>query len=293
MSKGCTAKPRFEGWYLKHQNESETIALIPSIHTNKRGEGSASLQIITEKGSYQVSYSPNTFQASRSRFFVRVGRCVFSERGCRLHCQTPDLHLEGILRYGGFLPPQYDAMGPFRFVPFLQCRHHVLSLRHRVDGKVQLNGRDFVFHNGVGYVEGDSGVSFPRRYLWTQCGWDGNSVMLSIADVPICGREFPGCIAIVHWKGQEYRLATYRGVRILHAGKHGALIRQGEYSLLVQLLEANAQILRAPLQGGLERAIRESAACRVRFRFMRMREVLFDAVSPMASYECEWEDSNE
>ena len=37
----------FEGWYLKHQQGNDTIALIPAVHMDGKGDTSASIQVVT------------------------------------------------------------------------------------------------------------------------------------------------------------------------------------------------------------------------------------------------------
>jgi hypothetical protein len=72
----------FEGWYLKHQNEAETVAFIPAFHADHKGEASASLQIITGHGKFHLDFPARAFSAKRDQFEVRIGDCVFSQRGC-------------------------------------------------------------------------------------------------------------------------------------------------------------------------------------------------------------------
>ena len=104
-------------------------------------------------------------------------------------------------------------MGPFRYVPFMQCRHSVFSMRHPVDGILSINGTPYEFQNAIGYMEGDRGYSFPTKYAWTQCSFPDGALMLSIAEIPFGGFHFTGIIGIVHLRRKEYRLATYLGAK--------------------------------------------------------------------------------
>jgi hypothetical protein len=91
-------------------------------------------------------------------------------------------------------------MGPFRFVPLMECRHSVLSMSHSLSGSLRLNGKSVCFNGGVGYIEGDRGHSFPRRYIWTQCNWREESpcsLMLSAADIPFAAGTSAGIIGVV------------------------------------------------------------------------------------------------
>lgn len=278
----------FEGWYLKHQNSESTVALIPAFHVDEAGRRSASLQVITGEGSYNACFPIRKFHACQNRFSLRLGESAFSEHGCRLSLQTNSLRVEGALRYGAFTPPAGDIMGPFRFVPFMQCRHSVFSLSHTVSGRLSVNGKQYQFQNDIGYMEGDRGSSFPNRYLWTQCGWRGNCVMLSVADIPFGGTSFTGCIGVIYFGGREYRIATYCGVKLLHLGEKAVLLRQGELSLLVELLESSARPLRAPQLGGMTRTVHESAACLAHYRFKIGNQTQFDFTSDKASFESDW-----
>ena len=67
----------FEGWYLKQQTESKSIALIPSFHADADRQISARLQIITEDRSLVATFSSVTVDVKRNHFFVRMGNCIF------------------------------------------------------------------------------------------------------------------------------------------------------------------------------------------------------------------------
>ena len=278
----------FEGWYLKQQNQAETVALIPAFHTDSTGKASASLQAITNTQSYKIDFPAEMFHADREKRSVHLGGNVFSERGCRLDVKTADCTIEGRLRFGALTPPAGDIMGPFRFVPFMECRHSVFSLRHPVSGELAVNGKQYLFENGSGYMEGDRGRSFPRRYLWTQCNWAGNSLMLSAAEIPYAGRSFTGCIGFLFLNGKEYRIATYCGAKLLSVGNDKVSLKQKDLTLNIHLLEENGLSLRAPQSGSMARTVRESVSCRVHYVCSRKNETLFDFIGEQASFENNW-----
>ena len=109
--------------------------------------------------------------------------------------------------------------------------------------------------------------------------------MLSIAVIPFGKLRFTGCICAIVLNGQEYRIATYRGVRIQSWSQKGAVIIQGKYRLEVQLLDQKAQPLRAPADGDMSRTIHESLCAKVRYRFWRAGELLFDHTDTHAGFE--------
>ncbi len=277
----------FEGWYLKQQTGNKSIALIPSFHADADKKISARLQIITDQRSLVVTFSSIIVQVKRNHFHIRMGSCIFSDRGCHLSIKEQGINLKGKLCYHSMTRPAYDIMGPFCFLPGMQCRHSIFSVNHRVDGKLTLDGEDYLFKNGTGYIEGDRGHSFPDKYLWTQYN-DGNiSIMLAAASIPILGLSFCGCIGIVWLKGKEYRIATYLGAKVIYADKKKIIVRQKGSVLSVQLIKGATHSLQAPVQGNMDRTIHESLACTVNYRFTRHGKVLFESVCHNASFEAD------
>ena len=281
--------PYFEGWYLKHQTrEGAALALIPACHIDGTGRRSASLQVIADGQSWWLAYPDTEFRAFEGMFCVQMGYSLFTEREMCLYIQQDGLSLHGTVGYGPFTPLNSDIMGPFRFLPAMECAHGVISMGHPLEGKLALNGKRLDFSGGVGYIETDRGRSFPGAYLWTQCVWQGDrpgSVMLSVATIPMAGGQFTGCICAVLYGGREYRLATYRGVRVEQCSRSGAEIRQGRYRLTAELLEGKGCPLRAPTEGVMGRTIHESLRSTVRYRFWDGKTLLLDHTDRCAGFE--------
>ena len=275
----------FCGWYCKCQNGTQTVAFIVAYHIQNNIQ-SCSLQVITDDGAWNVNYPFAQFHMDENG--VTMGSNRFTRQGCHVEVDTQDLKLAGDLTFGEFSPIAYDIMGPFRYVPFMQCRHSVFSMKHRVDGKLTLNGVDVVFDDGICYIEGDRGHSFPKDYLWTQCCFEGGSVMLSVADIPFCGIHFTGVISAIHYQGREYRLATYLGARAAKIRDGEVVVKQGKKILTVKRLEEKGHPLAAPVAGGMNRTIRESAACKIYYHYQENGETIFEFVSDMAAFEYEY-----
>ena len=278
--------PCFAGWYFKHQTKTgRALALIPAMHVDAAGRRSASLQVIAEGQSWWLEYPASKFHAAEKPLQIRLGQNAFSRAGIQLDIEQEGLSLHGALRYGPFTPLKSDIMGPFRFLPGMECSHGVFSMGHTLEGSMTLNGEKLDFSGGLGYIESDRGRSFPSAYLWTQCVWPGGSLMLSIADIPLPVGRFTGCICVVICRGREYQLATYRGVRIEQWSDTGAVIRQGKYRLTAELLEGQACPLRAPSAGRMDRTIRESLCAKMRYCFWSGETLLFAHTDENASFE--------
>ena len=275
----------FCGWYYRCQSEKHTMAVIPSIH--RAGvDKYCSIQLITDTDAYSLRLPIGEYQ--KDGVCIRMGTNFFTPTGIRLDIETETWSANGNIRFGPFTPLRRDIMGPFQFVPFMQCRHSIYSLRHRVDGVMVINGSTYSFHEGLGYMEGDRGRSFPKSYLWTQCSFPRGAVMLSVADIPIGKISFTGVIAVVYLDGKEYRLATYLGAKAVKISPEEIVIRQGRTTLTVLPKNVGGQNLFAPEQGRMGRFIREQLSCEIRFRFEKDGTILLDLDAANAALEYEY-----
>ncbi|MCL2843565.1 MAG: tocopherol cyclase family protein [Oscillospiraceae bacterium] len=270
---------RFEGWYYKHQANGKSLALIPG-----RAEDTAFVQVVTDACAYHVTYP---LSAYRRGDVLRVGGNVFSSDRVKLDIQAPQLSLTGEIVYENLTPICGDIMGPFRWFP-MECRHGVLSMRHTLHGGCVINGETQDFTGGQGYIESDSGRSFPKGYTWVQCNdFTDCSIMAAVARIPFYGLRFWGCICVVWLDGREYRLATYQGVKIAACRPGFLELKQGKHCLTITVDDPGGHALQAPRLGKMSSVIKENIACPAHFRFMEGQRVVFEGKSNLASYEYE------
>lgn len=267
-------KNGFEGWYFKHQLGNNVVAFIPGIASS-----GAFVQVISAAGSKHYKISKLTKQ----RNSIQADRCLFSMRGCSI--DLPGIH--GKMKYSNLTPLSSDIMGPFQYLP-MQCRHGVLSMDHRLSGKINIDGSCICFDGGNGYIEKDSGTSFPRSYQWLQCNAFSQpcSLMISIAHIPFCGTSFTGCICAITYQQHEYRLATYHGVRIHVATEHHITLSQNNLLLDIELSASKqGHALRSPVCGSMSGTIREYHNAMIHARLWENNHLVFDLSSPNATYE--------
>lgn len=264
----------FEGWYFKHQSGGDVVAFIPG-----RAESGAFVQMICADGSRQFEVP----ELSAGPEGIRAGHCLFSREGCVIDLPG----VSGELRYGKLTPLKSDIMGPFRFFP-MECRHGVISMAHTMSGSLVIDGVRHDFSGGKGYIEKDSGISFPSAYLWLQCVdfQEPCSILVSCARIPLCGLSFRGFICAVVFRGREYRLATYTVARVCAAGaEHVCLAGSGLFLEVDVKPSEKGHELRSPVCGQMTGIIRESSSAALRARLWENGEPVFDLRSANASYE--------
>ena len=272
VNKGAFLLPYFKGYYFKHQKDGETVAFIPGI-----SEQGAFIQVLTPGKSECFHFTDITFGKT-----IRIGNNTFSTKGVRISLPC----ISGCIRYGRLTPLRSDIMGIFRFFP-MECRHVIISMRHTLSGSLIIHGKKFDYDKGIGYIEGDSGHSFPKKYIWIQANDlpQEGSLSLSIAAIPFCGFHFRGVIAVLMLQGREYRFATYLGARIMIQNKK-ILLRQGFYTLTVQLLSrGNGYPLAAPSQGRMSGIVREDNHACICIRLWEKSRLLCHLTSNHAGYE--------
>ncbi|MFP4562108.1 MAG: tocopherol cyclase family protein [Spirochaetia bacterium] len=272
----------FEGWYLKHvtADGSDSLALIPGISLDRRpGEDRSCsfIQVIhgAEGRTWWLEYPDSEFSLSRRSFEIGVGDSRFGLDGLSVTASGAGIEIAGELRYSN--PVEYPVtllspgiMGPYRFVPFMECYHGVVSVDHQLEGSIALNGRTIDFSGGRGYIEKDWGSSFPEAWIWAQCNTfsrgDGASFMFSLAKIPWMGRYFLGFLCFFYENGTFHRFTTYTkaGIsRIDYDGRRlAARIRGGKgeegCELVFEAVKRRFGDLKAPNRGGMSRTIKES-----------------------------------
>ena len=271
----------FEGWYYKHHANGKSLALIPG-----RASDHAFVQVVTAARAYHIAYP---LSAYRTDGILQVGDNIFSCAGIKLDIRHPELTLSGEVTYSGLVPIPGDIMGPFRHFP-MECRHGILSMNHSLHGTLTLDGGPTDFTAGRGYIESDSGRSFPRAYTWVQCNAFETdcSIMAAVARIPFYGLRFRGCICVIWLRGRAYRLATYNGTKIIRCQPGVIELKRGKYQLSVTIEPREGHRLKAPRAGKMEHIIRENLSCPARFRFTEGTHILFDEHSSHASYEYEY-----
>ena len=275
----------FCGWYFRCQSDRQTLAVIPSVH--RTGDSDfCTIQLITNSEAYNLHLPYSAFQKRDDH--ITIAGNHFGPDGIMLDIQSDEFRASGCVKFGVLTPLRYDIMGPFHFIPFMQCRHSVFSLHHAVNGELTINSVSYPFQNAIGYIEGDRGYSFPNKYLWTQCSFPRGAVMLSVADIPMGKFHFTGVIGVVYLDGKEYRLATYPGAKAAKISPEEIIIRQGKAVLTVSPRTTGGLALLAPINGNMDRHIREQLSCAVHYRFEKNGKLLLDLAASNAALEYEY-----
>lgn len=300
---GHRRKAYYEGWYFKCASaDGETrFALIPGVALAKDAQDAeAFIQYIdgntgeTDWYSFPIS----AFSYSQQRFEIRIGANYFSGDSVHVEVGEGESRLEADLRFAGLHPWPVrlfspGIMGPYRFAPGMETCHGLVSLHHRVDGRLRHGSLVSAWTNGLGYCEKDWGSSFPRSYVWMQTNdfkTDTASFMCSIATIPYLGRQFTGFLGFFWYQGTLYRFATYTHAKLeglkIEENEVGFRIRERKFRVEVTGSRTTSGQLMAPNDGHMQRRISESLDARIQVRLTdRDGKVLFEGVGKNAGLE--------
>lgn len=268
-------KNYFEGWYFKMvaQDGESKISIIPGVSFSKKGnDNHAFIQIIDGKSreTYYKRFHINDFQFSDTRFAVQVGDNFFSKDSIILNIQDDSLSLLGkvYMTNQADLSPNKEKnkkiMGIFRFTPFMQCYHGVVSLKNDLEGIITLNGKSHHFHQGFGYIEKDWGSSMPSAWIWMQTNSfqsKNTSFMLSIANIPWMGSHFTGFLGFFLHNNEVHRFGTYNNSKLtidtISQNEVSIILKSKRQTYYILAKQNGSGSLIAPTNGSMDRHISE------------------------------------
>tara|TARA_B110000003_G_C16641496_1_gene530362 strand:- start:159 stop:1127 length:969 start_codon:yes stop_codon:yes gene_type:complete len=265
----------FEGWYYKlvSQNQQHALALIPGIAMDTSGQKQAFIQLLDGKnlkGTYH-KFHAKQFKPTAKKHALKIENNFFSEK--MLVLDLPNI--KGELFFDNLKPWSNSffspgIMGPFSFVPFMDCYHGVLSMNHSIKGRLDFNGESLSFDNGKGYMEKDWGHSFPEGYIWMQSNHfakKDTSVKVSVAKIPFLKSSFIGHIAGLLINGKLIEFTTYNGTKLntCKVSHENVQIEMQNryYKLKINAKREKATSLAAPISGFMTGRIEESMNAKI------------------------------
>jgi hypothetical protein len=293
-------KNYFEGWYFKHVSAEldNVFSFIPGISLNESDPHSF-IQVIngaTGESDY-ITYPLSDFSWKRNRLFLKIGNSVFTDKYISLDIKSDSMTVSGQIDYQNVIryPVKLFSpgiMGWYSFIPFMECKHGVISVNHDLKGRLTINNESVDFNYGKGYIEKDWGSSFPESYLWIQANNfnDHNtSLHFSVAKIPWLGKYFIGFIAYIYYNSKFYLFSTYNNSFI-------SQLTRSDDSIFIVIEHKNRMLkisagksftggLKAPATGNMTRNIRESIDARVSIALYSEKKVIYTDSSSRAGME--------
>jgi len=277
------SKRYFEGWYYKvlDSSEKKAFAFIPGIAMDKAGNKHSFIQILNGKKltSEYYKYDFNEFRTENNNFKIKIADNSFSSHSINLDLPN----IKGELNFSNIVPwpsKWYSPgiMGPFSFIPFMECYHGILSMDHSIEGTLSVNNRSIDFTGGRGYIEKDWGHSFPSSYFWMQTNHfsnEGISLKVSVAKIPWLGYSFVGFIAGLWMYDRLFQFTTYNSTKLIKSyadlEKVELVLENSKYRLEIIAHRQEATELAAPISGFMHGRIEESMTAKIEVKLTDLK----------------------
>ena len=262
-------KNRFFGKYYKFiSDDNHVFACI--ISTANEGD---MLQIITDSGSFYIN-DPHSIKVDNNELIFNVNQ--------------EDISITGRLLLSDYHPLKKKVMGPFTYLP-LECKHDIYSMKHQVNGTLLINDKEHHFTNALGYIEGDKGKNFPKKYVWYNSLKDDCTLTFAVATIPLLGFiRFIGILCFIKTKDKEYYLCTYNGAKLKKIDETCIIIKKGKLKLELSFSLKDGHSLKAPIKGNMYRYIKESITTPTSYRLSYKEETLIENKDDLSSLEFMW-----
>ncbi len=291
-------KNYFEGWYFKNTSIQKGVSFIPGINIDDTGT-KAFIQIITNNMSYFVNYKMNNFKFNDNPFCIKIGNNSFSKEDININIEdkSQNLKIYGNIKFSNsknintniFAP---NIMGPFSYIPFMECNHAIISIENTINGFININDETIQFNNNKGYIEKDWGCSFPKSYIWCQGNnfqKSNSSFMFSIADIPFKLYTFKGIICDLLIDNKEFKFTTYNKAKLVECNiredSFNITFKRTPYLLNIKSKDNKGLKLVAPVKGKMTKDIFESICASVQVTLKKEKEIIFSDTSNMCGLE--------
>lgn len=262
-------KNRFYGKYYKIISDNNYVLAFILSYSN----GGDMIQIITPDGSYYIDDTKSI---------------LVNDNIITFNVNANDITITGKIELGELSPLKSKVMGPFTYMP-LECKHAIYSMRHTVNGTLYINGKIYTYSNSLGYIEGDKGRSFPKKYIWYNSLLNESTVTLAIATIPILKIfKFIGLLCFIKFKDKEYKICTYNFGKVKEISDNRIIIKKGKYKLILEFNLSGGHDLKAPINGNMDRFVKESITTKTKYKLMHKNEVIVENDDNLSSLEYMW-----
>ncbi len=266
-------KHYFEGWYFKQvtKDQSYTFSFIPGVSIVEN-DPHAFIQIMNgfTHGTDYIRYPFDEFSWDKKKLLLKMGQSVFTRNEISLNIRGERIQVDGQINFSNIVKYPKSIFSPgimgwYSFIPFMECKHDIVSVNHDLRGKISVNTDVIDFDGGKGYIEKDWGVSFPEAWIWIQSNnfeEHDTSFSFSIAKIPWMGRYFIGFISFLYLNKKFYLFSTYNKSTASEITRNKDIIeisvKSSDNILKIRVIQNLFGELRAPVSGEMSRRIKES-----------------------------------
>jgi hypothetical protein len=292
----------FEGWYYKlvSHDLKTSIAFIPGISINKKDPHAFIQVFLSTKNqlvTHYIRYQSDSFIYSHDQFMVQIEDKLFTKNEIDISISDPQISIQGKIKLVDHIDLKNNIyapniMGPFAYIPFMECNHGVISMQSFLSGSLIINNETIDFTKGKAYLEKDWGKSFPSQYIWLQSNHFNDintSIMFSYATIPFMGVSFKGLIVNLVYSNKEYRFSTYNFAKILKKeildNSIYFILKKGSYKLHIKAKKDRVIELKSPSFGIMNQTIKEGLSGMIDIKLYDKDKLIYEDTGYQAGIE--------
>ena len=292
------SKNSFENWYFRLVDEEKetTLGILVERHNTKQGKETL-IQVMGNIIDEEICIYYPIESVKSEEEEIRIGDHILGLNQINLNIKKEDFELKGelILNHHKRLKQSLwtpGLMGPYKYLPFLESYHEVISLQHSLTGSLWLNEKQIVFDGGKGYIEKDWGKSMPNVWLWAQCNHFKRkdvALMIGVARLPIFF-DYYTCFAIpIYYKDQVEVFSNYNGGHLSklyrHKGYVHLIITQKNKILDIKIYGSDEKSCMTSKSSHKIRDVYACDAAKIEVSITENEQIIFEEVGTLCELE--------
>jgi tocopherol cyclase len=289
---------QFEGWYYKVVDAQgrQPFVFIPGVFLG--ADAHAFIQVLDGRSGTSAyhRFPIESFSATPGQQDIRIADNRFTQSEIQINIADNETSAKQSIRVDLSFGPwrgwpvtalSPGVMGPYSFIPGMQCNHGITSLDHSVAGEIETERGITEYDGGRGYSEKDWGKEFPAGYVWTQSNHfdrEGVCITASVADIPWLTGSFRGFLVGLLLDGELMRFTTYTGAsidRLTLSDSHLTMSLHNKATRLeIDARRTDGATLHAPYDGQMIERVAETMTSEVAVRLSKLGDdkTIFEGV---------------
>ena len=288
----------FENWLFKlvSEDRNSVLVIIPvmELGSNQR----CYVQFLNGiTGETCVAYYDlSELITSKYEMDFSFGENSFSEKGINISVDQKGLKGSGNIRFSEFM--KYPSKGLrrnlmeyFSFLPFQHIYYAIISMQHKINGSVSINGQTLNFDNGTGFIEKTWGKYYPESWLYVGCNTftlPDTFFVMTASTINLVFTKMLSNIGYFYHKGELINVSFYTKARFTKFDHQGKVlffeITKEKHRIEISLIPRNKGKIKIPSATD-NRYVSESADSTLHLNYFVNNELILSTEGEHAEFD--------
>lgn len=251
--------PYFEGWYHKFTcNENKTSFILIFGYLAHRNEKNAFIQVASSVDRQVHYYKFSIDELKISKNTIRLGENFFNRSEVFLNLPNIKMNCRQLSTSTSTINTSF--IGLKKFVPFVDCKHEVLSFDSMLQGEITYNQKTYK-GKFTHYSETSWGKTFPENYFWLHANCFENnpnaSFLIARAKPKFLGIKSNQILGYFHHNNEICVFRTGNTKMEFNAAQKTIELRNKTISLQIKYKKGLPVSLKGPRNGQMQNNVIE------------------------------------